>query len=323
MNKKKLEYNYLFKLYYNFFIDIIKKNFLLILLSLISSLAANLAKLYLILSIASYISNKKINLYFYIINEVDINFFLFFLIITLIFNSLFNLISEKIKYKIWRNYSYLKIEEFFLINKSKNNRNIKNLKSFILSINRIGIMAKTSINIINSIVILICVLILIFFYEPHTFIYFILLTILALIFFQFFKEDIYYKNASYDKIIKNFKILINNNENTYTDIFDKNKSQIKKYLSTSVNKIYISDIAKFKFFLSIGLGLFFTVLLVDNFNVSLNIKDYIKFSSLLIIFIFNLADLIKQLANSLRFIEFTDINIIDENLEKKKDEEYE
>ncbi len=136
-------------------------------------------------------------------------------------------------------------------------------------------------------------------------------------FFQLFKGNINIKNSSLNDVQKKFKILINI-EKDYNNILNINKSKLKEYLKSTVDIFYITDVAQFKFFLSVSLAICFAVLLGVSFNFSLNIVNYKEFSALLIILVFNIGNLIKQLTNSLRFIEFTNIHKIQKIFKKNK-----
>jgi len=312
---KKKNYNYLTKLYYNFFVDIFKKKYFQILTSLFCHTISNSAKGFVIFSTISFVREKKINFFFYKMNEVDIKFFLIFLLTLFTLTVSLNLISEKLKYRIWRDYSYLKLEEyFFLIKKKINNHNLKN---FIFSINKIGIMAKTSVHIINSLTISLFTLLLILYFENQLIFFFLFLILFAILFLLFFNDKIFFENLSYDEFNQSFKTMINQ-QAISNHFLEQNCSNIKKFLKNSTDKFYVSDLAKFKFLSLVALLLFFTILLMVSLDVLININNYEKFSALLVILIFNLGNLIKQVINSLRFIEYTNIknfpNIRKDNL---------
>jgi hypothetical protein len=301
---KRIKNYYLIRLYYNFFIDILKKKHFQILISLSCSIVSNVTRGYIILTLISYISKKQINFYFYKIDQVDLKFFLIFLLSLFILTSFLNLITEKFKYIIWRDYCYLKLEEYFFFIKKKKFVN-NNLKKFIFSINKIGLMAKTSVNIINCIIISLITILLILYLEKQLLLFFFSLIFSAIFFIIFFKEKVFVKNLSYNEFIKNFNTIIIQ-QRISNNFLEQNNLNIKKFLKISTDKFYISDAKKFKFLALVVSILFLIALLMTSLDILIYINNYEKFSALLVIFIFNLGNLIKQTLNSLRFIEYTD-----------------
>lgn len=302
---KRIKNYYLIRLYYNFFIDILKKKHFQILISLSCSIVSNVMRGYIILTLISYISKKQINFYFYKIDQVDLKFFLIFLMSLFILTSFLNLITEKFKYIIWRDYCYLKLEEYFFFIKKKKIVN-SNLKKFIFSINKIGLMAKTSVNMINCIIISLITILLILYFEKQLLLFFFSLIFTAIFFILFFKEKVFVKNQSYNEFKKNFKIIIGQ-QIISNNFLEKNNLNIKKFLKISTDKFYISDAKKFKFLVLVASILFLIALLMTSLDILIYINNYEIFSALLVIFIFNLGNLIKQTLNSLRFIEYADI----------------
>ena len=178
-------------------------------------------------------------------------------------------------------------------------------------------MAKTSVNIINSLTISLFMLLLILYFESQLIFFFLFLILFVIFFLLFFKDEVFFENLSHNEFNKSFKTMIN--QQTISNHFlEQNCSNIKKFLKNSTDKFYISDIAKFKFLSLVASLIFFTTLLMVSLDFLININNYEKFLALLVVLIFNLGNLIKQVSNSLRFIEYTDIrnysNVTNDNL---------
>jgi hypothetical protein len=166
-------------------------------------------------------------------------------------------------------------------------------------------MAKTSVNIINCIIISLITILLILYLEKQLLLFFFSLIFSAIFFIIFFKEKVFVKNLSYNEFIKNFNTIIIQ-QRISNNFLEQNNLNIKKFLKISTDKFYISDAKKFKFLALVVSILFLIALLMTSLDILIYINNYEKFSALLVIFIFNLGNLIKQTLNSLRFIEYTD-----------------
>ena len=166
-------------------------------------------------------------------------------------------------------------------------------------------MAKTSVNMINCIIISLITILQILYFEKQLLLFFFSLIFTAIFFILFFKEKVFVKNQSYNEFKKNFKIIIRQ-QRISNNFLEKNNLNIKKFLRISTDKFYISDAKKFKFLVLVASILFLIALLMTSLDILIYINNYEIFSALLVIFIFNLGNLIKQTLNSLRFIEYTD-----------------